>query len=192
MKTRKIEFNWKLTVPGWWPYAHQWKGLWKTILYKIKPDRCHVCKVRLDYKGNEFEGQACNKRIMVSQYAKQPICPHCFAEKIKQYYAQAMLAVKKCDCCGQTKRVTGGIPDFNETFNLSEHEYEHNKAVAKKLDLDVRYGMAWWNGFDLCGDCVVEALNNSHAKTSSYVHWHGHVFGVNHRGAYISHKGKSL
>lgn len=183
MKTRKIEFS--LSIPRWWPYSNQWRALWKTLLYRIRPDHCHVCGTRVDFRGNEFEGNSHGKRIMLSQYAKKPICGHCLAEKLKQFYTQATLFVDKCDCCNEHKRITYGIPDINGYFNLSEHEHNVNKAVAKKLDLDVRYGMQWWNGFKLCEDCVVEALQNGKAKSSSFMLWGKTTYAVNHRGALI-------
>ena len=190
MKTRKIELS--ISIPRWWPYKNQWKALWKTILYKLWPDRCHVCKTRVNFKGSEFEGTAHNHRVMLSQYAKQPICGHCLAEKIKQYYAQAALKISKCDCCGEVKRVTAGIVDVNDYLNLGDEDHLNNNAVAKSLNLDVRYGMQWWNGFDLCQDCICEMLSQNGARSSYSMTWAKKTYHINHRGAMIHLKGKSL
>ena len=190
MKTRKIELS--ISIPRWFPYKNQWRALWKTVLYKIWPDHCHVCGVRVNFKGNEFEGTAHGHRLMLSQYAKEPICGHCLAEKIKQYYAQAALKISKCDCCGEVKRVTAGIVDVNDYLNLGDEDHLNNKAVAKSLDLDVRYGMSWWNGFDLCQDCICEMLSQNGARSSFLMTWGKKTYHINHRGAMIHLKGKSL
>lgn len=190
MKTRDIDF--KLKIPAWWPYAYQWKALWKTLLYKLKPDRCQDCNTKINFKGNEFEGTAHGHRLMLSQYAKEPICGHCLAEKIKQYYTQAALKISKCDCCGEVKRVTAGIVDVHDYLNLGDEDHLNNEAVAKRLNLDVRYGMAWWNGFDLCQECVCEMLSQNGARSSYLMMWGKKTYHINHRGAMIHLKGKSL
>lgn len=185
MKTRKLEFNVSLKIPQWWPYGYQLRALWKTLLYKLKPDHCHVCNARVDFRGSEFEGTSHGKRIMLSQHAKQPICGSCLARKIAQYYIQASLFVDKCDCCGEQKRITSGIVDMNSMLNLSEHEYNANKAVASALELDVRYGMHWWNGFKICEQCVVESIHNGRAVSSRSIFWGKTCYSINHRGAMI-------
>lgn len=192
MKTRKIEIKFNIPVPKWWPYASQWKALWKTGLYKVSPDHCHICGRRVNFKGSEFEGTSHGKRVMLMNFAAKPICNHCTADKIGKYYDQSTLDVAKCDCCGEYARVAGGIPDFTSKFNLDEHVYEANRALAKRLGLDVRYGMAWWNGFSICRNCVDEALRTGYARSSVISHWRGKAYWVNHRGALISRKGNSL
>ena len=189
MKTRDINF--KLKIPAWWPYKHQWKSMWRTLLYKIKPDHCQVCSTRVDFDGRDFEGIVHNQRVLLSQYELRPICGHCLAKKIKEYYARSYMADAKCDCCGQVKRVTSGITDVN-AFQLSDEEYNHNKSVAKQFGLDVRYGMAWWNGFSLCKECICEMLEQNNSKSSFSMSFRGKTYYINHRGAMILIKGKSL
>ena len=190
MKTRKIELT--LRIPHWWPQKHQWRAIWKTLLYKFRPDHCHVCKTRIDFNGTHFEGTVHGKRVMLTQYGTTLICGHCLAERIKQYYEHASLNIKKCNCCGEVKRVSAGIIDVNDRYNLGDEENLANKAVAKRLNLDVRYGMAWWNGFDLCQECICDMLSQNNAFSESALLWGEKIYPTNHRGAMITSKGKAI
>lgn len=187
MKTRDIDF--KLKIPAWWPYAYQWKALWKTLLYKLKPDRCQDCNTKINFSGSEFSGKVHGHGVMLSQYNLKHICGHCLAKRIEEYYARAFIPDMKCDCCGQTKRCTSGVTDVNG-FQLSDEEYNHNKSVADQLNLNVRYGMAWWNGFSLCKDCICEMLKQNNSKSSYLMSFRGNMHYINHRGAMIPTKGK--
>lgn len=187
MKTRTINLN--IKIPQWVPSKREWAMLWNTVKFKVAPDHCHVCGTRVDFRGAEFAGTVGPHRqqIMVSQNVKEPICGPCTADKVRTYYKRANLEERKCDCCGQVKPVVDSIPNMY-SFSESDSDTTRNKSVADVLDLNMRYGMQWWNGFSLCVDCVTEVLKCENSRSSVLVAVQNKQYYLNHRGAMIKRK----
>ena len=95
--------------------------------------------------------------MILSNHTNRLYCRHCLALKIQDYFSEAKvfdgscfgamegIVINKCDWTDANCRVIGGI-------------MQYCNPLAKKLDLDIRFGSQYWNGHYASQGALVAGL----------------------------------
>lgn len=134
---------------------------WKSLKWLVNPPRCAKCGKRLhvqhfDIWHNDGKHNQLGVSIRNPKDFKAKWCQDCVADEVEKTDGTATgLASCKhdrpkksapCDCCGTKTKVW----KFYETENVSLH-----------------FCRSWWNGFWICKTCILDALRNGVAKSST-------------------------
>lgn len=189
MKTITIRFK----VPDWVPgpaYWHHVKVAWKTLKYQFRPFHCIDCGDRIDFRFAEFEYQAEGKRrVLLHQSGykltndkRGGVCGCCLSKRIHDVFAKAKPARGR-----QSYKSNGQDGEF---FTL-KHQCDACGETKPTIDVcwdeqcDIRFGSGWWNGHNMCEDCLCEAAEKATPKSSMYRYFGGKSYPVNSAGAVI-------
>lgn len=122
------------------------------------------------------------KRIMFAAW-NSCLSPEGLRLRFNRYWERKYQArdvdTNTCDCCGITR------PTIDIVWAQDAKKYGEN--------LDLRLGMEWWNGFNICSSCINEALLNSPKFNYNTTHYkNGKTFCINEFGLkkYIKHGSK--
>jgi len=170
MKTREITF--RLKVPKWIPYRTTIRQIYKNMQYKLFPFRCSVTGKRLNFKYPTYEYNSPYGRVMVSTrgevWARSQwfryinTCFHNVVLTDENYFTE-LPKNRMCDCCTLDK----------PTIGIAEN---------------IRFGMAWWNGFKICQQCLEATIKHGVEKSGIMNYRNGKLRYLNEAGAEISHE----
>ena len=148
MKKTSITLN--LNVPTFLVKTHE--AISQAIAWtrwRLNGPRCEETGELLFTKYYDVHSMAYGKRIMMHQWSAV-LSPEGLRQRFNRYWEKKSHAgdvdVNTCDCCGKTRHT------IDIVWAEDAKKYGEN--------LDVRFGMEWWNGFNLCQDCINEALLN--------------------------------
>lgn len=190
MKTKTITL--RLTVPAWLPgpaYWHRVKVAWKTLKFQFRPFYCIDCGTKIDFRFPDFEYQAEGKRRVILHQSghkltddkRGGVCGCCLSKRIAVQFEKAKplrgraatygnglgktgTRKLKCDACGETK------PTMD---------------VCWEDACDIRFGSGWWNGHNMCKDCLCETAERATPKSSVFMYFGGKSYPTNTAGAVI-------
>jgi hypothetical protein len=125
----------------------------------------------MDFKRPEYTSKLSNGSRLGISNSKDSLCPACLLVEIKKHFDTLPKNQKHltCECCKQTKKTVDII------WGLSDN--------TKKID--VRFLTHWWNGHDICLDCITEALTSPEATSSVLHSTRGKLYYINEKRALI-------
>lgn len=144
---------------------------WK---YKIRGGyKCEKCGKIIPLPGTEYRGMVNGQPMILSYYGDSPLCSECLFEKIFDYFCFAPI------------RRSGLGEQFDEFTVVSVEECSwypdqhisirgvmpYSNPTAQHLDLDIRIGMNYWNGFTASVKAIRELLLHSGTYVTSTVRY---------------------
>ena len=162
----------KIPIPDWMPTPQEIKWRWNTLKYKLNPYRCIACGTSMDFKRGQFEGKTHTGARLVVSNSKKVLCAEHLSEEIEKHFDTLPKNKKHevCECCKIKKKTVDIIWGIGDNSNSN---------------IDVRFCTNWWNGHEICLDCIKSALSNAVHVNSHHVHLNGKVYSMNERGALI-------
>ena len=135
--------------------------------WQLKGPRCAETGKLLFTPHLECEGTSHGQRIMFTSWGKDALSPEGLRIRFNRYWERKVEArdveTNTCDCCKQTK------------YTIDVVWGDDAKKYGE--DIDVRFGMAWWNGFYLCHSCINEALTSDIRTKHAVIHLDEHAEG---------------
>lgn len=161
----------KIPIPTWMPTETDLGYFWRTAKYKLNPFRCTSCNVRMDFKFPQYTKQLSNGSRLGISNSKTSLCPACLLTEIKKHFDTLPKNQKRlqCECCKETKKTVDII------WGLSDDTSK----------IDVRFLTRWWNGHNICLDCITEALTDTEASSSVQYWTKGKSYYINEKRALI-------
>ena len=162
----------KIPIPTWMPTETDLGYFWRTVKYKLNPYRCTSCNVRMDFKRPEYMGKVSSGSRLGISNTKDSLCPICLLVEIKRHFDTLPKNQKhlQCECCKETNKTVDII------WGLSDDTSK----------IDVRFLTNWWNGHEICLDCITEALTDPTATSSVMYSTRGKTYYINEKRALIN------
>ena len=138
---------------------------------------CSNCGVILPIHYSEIRGKIHGRSMSISS-SGDLLCKHCLMEKIQLYFSQAPILASDEQFWSNGVRldvecaVTGKIVPTVRTISKFQND------TAKRLGINLRFCLEWWNGFDISQRVIEEFLMDpgSHYHTSHVVSHDGVLY----------------
>jgi hypothetical protein len=152
-----------------------------TLYHRFDPYSCIDCGKDVDFKTAHFwyPGDETHSRIMVQCYHDRipgmkmwydSICGECLAFRIQMLFRRGLVKQKRCKC--------DGCKETKYTISISHDPY-----------CDLRLGTEFWNGHNVCCDCLQLAASCGNHVGPGLLYLHnGTVYQVTERGTVIGLK----
>jgi hypothetical protein len=147
MKTFKFSFptraaDIKYMSIDLWRTVKKYAG--RIVFYARGGFLCDQCGTRMFYRSPSYESHVHGKRLILqasSFSSKKCICSDC----LKHDLLTRDVWKEECECfwCGETKTTTRWFNDY-----------------AKRDQIPVFFGSGWWNGHDICPECLADGMNS--------------------------------
>jgi hypothetical protein len=180
---RTLELN--IKVPDWVPRKAVVRSYWEHFKYFFNPTTCEKCAKKLLFKKPEYHLQYPNKiQGMVHAFRGPVLCRECQAEAIRAFFEADPKSVPKsvewkshrgnshvkkckCDSCGTIQPcIESAVEDW----------------------LDIRIGVRWWNGHELCENCLTSIVLHGDLSSGILYLTKDTFYVKNHRGMLIHPK----
>lgn len=176
MKTKKVKFE--FNIPHFKIVDDTLFSIKQAIAYlrwRINPPRCIITNKKLFTHNYDLRGP----RIMFSKGVIDngeyvPISAEGLLTQMTKYLDSCKYLKKVCNCCHREK------PTISTIW----------KEDAEKLGikyLDVRMGVNYWNGHNLCKDCIMENLQQCSPMISYLSYRNGKLIFKNKHGYFMTH-----
>lgn len=135
--------------------------------------KCKCCGKLIPTLGNEISAKVNGKSFILSSAHTGARCAACTVKAIELYFAVPSLPssdrydgefrskrTRKCDWFGHRRKCIKGI-------------MQYNNKIAVELDLDIRIGQNYWNGFYASMEVFKIALTEGLYSSSTFSHSKG-------------------
>lgn len=149
----------------------------RTKHFASHPFHCADCGAELQFKNPNREYAGRGERVMLKNYGNDALCGPCLGKRIAAWFADP-----------------GEGPDWAELPESGTCDTCHKETVVARSiqswthDINCRFGSRWWNGHQICCDCLVATatIGKQYSEMSgvSGSSW----YQVNEAGARISNK----
>lgn len=168
-----------IEIPNWLLRLRARVIYWKnSIKWIVTPPRCDGCGARMHATHYHmwYNHKENGTRLLVENMGiGERLCPSCITKEVinsdaSPYGLYDEEVVTTCDCCQKEDTTTYR---FYETAKIRLH-----------------YCIQWWNGFHICKDCTVKALQDGYVHTGMSRYVNGKAYNIGAYGLFLNSKGK--
>lgn len=166
-------------------YGSKIKVAWKTLKFRVNPFVCMDCNCPIDHKFPEYHyTNRHNNRvvlIMIGTTGTHPnkgLCGKCLAVRIHSVFTEAEHTTSRSLVRDHVHTITARCDGCGKTTDTLD--------ICYKPQCNIRFGADWWNGHNMCEECLTDAAKYGKPTSGVYVWDHWHRYTVNSVGAAVT------
>lgn len=154
--------------------------------------KCTSCGRIIPLPGTEYSGEVNGRRMMLSYYGPGPLCSVCLFGKISSYFGFAPVAGPR-EYVDEFSHITRIPCDwYPEKDRSIKGVMKYKNPSAEMLNLDIRIGSNYWNGFHASLCALRSLLLVDGVYTTSFLSTEKNETFYCYRGVKVSTKSPKL
>ncbi len=122
------------------PEKTDWLRYWEIVKFKVGGGfKCDTCNTRSNFQQVRFESEVHGKQLMFENHVKNQ-CPECVLVELQEHAKHVYNHHgSECRWCEEKKPTASWI--------------RHSKIKSQII-----FGGSWWNGHNICQECLEEGI----------------------------------